>query len=53
MRIEEQSIPDGQFYHYDTPCTIDNQVMMLSKAGFKSVKMNWREGNTTIIVAKK
>ncbi|MFW2491931.1 class I SAM-dependent methyltransferase [Clostridium chromiireducens] len=50
---KEQSIPDGEFYHYDTPCTIDNQIMILSKAGFKTVKMNFRVGNTTIIVAKK
>ena len=50
---KEQGIPDGQFYHYDTPCTIDNQRKMLYKAGFQSVEMNWKEGNTTIIVAKK
>ncbi|MGO5064135.1 MULTISPECIES: class I SAM-dependent methyltransferase [unclassified Clostridium] len=50
---KKQNIPDGEFYHYDTPCTIDNQIKLLSKAGFKAVKMNWRIGNTTIIVAKK
>lgn len=50
---EEQNIPEGEFYHYDTPCTIDNQIKLLTKAGFKIVKMNWRMENTTIIVAKK
>lgn len=50
---EEQNIPEGEFYHYDTPCTIDNQIKLLTKAGFKVVKMNWRMENTTIIVAKK
>lgn len=50
---KEQNIPDGEFYHYDTPCTIDNQIKLLSKAGFKTVKMKWRMENTTIIVAKK
>lgn len=50
---KEQGIPDGEFYHYDTPCTIDNQIAMLSKAGFKAVKMDWRVENTTIITAWK
>lgn len=50
---KEQNIPDGEFYHYDTPCTIDNQIKLLTNAGFKTVKLNWRIGNTTIIVAEK
>lgn len=50
---KEQNIPEGEFYHYDTPCTIDNQIKLLTKAGFKVVKMHWRMENTTIIVAKK
>lgn len=49
----ELGIPEGEFYHIDTPCTIDNQIEMLHIAGFKNVKMCWREGNTTIITAKK
>jgi len=49
----EMNIPDGEFYHFDTPCTIDNQIGMLRKAGFSSVDMVWRKENTTIIVAKK
>lgn len=49
----EMNIPDGELYHFDTPCTIDNQIAMLKKAGFLSVKMVWRVENTTIIVAKK
>jgi SAM-dependent methyltransferase len=50
---EEQGIPQGEFYHYDTPCTIDNQIHMFLKAGFKAAKMVWRIENTTIIVAHK
>lgn len=49
----EMNIPDGELYHFDTPCTINNQIEMLKKAGFLSVDMVWRKGNTTIIVAKK
>lgn len=47
----EQNIPDGEFYHYDTPCTITNQIAMLETAGFNLVKMVWRKQTTTIIVA--
>lgn len=50
---QEQNIPEGEFYHYDTPCTIDNQIKLLTKAGFKVVKKHWRMENTTIIVAKR
>lgn len=50
---EEQGIPEGEFYHFDTPCTIDNQIMMFKKAGFKTAHMVWRFENTTIIVAQK
>ena len=48
-----QNIPDGEFYHFDTPCTIDNQLALLKKAGFCNVSDHWREGNTTIITGKK
>lgn len=50
---KENGIKDGEFYHYDTPCTIINQINMLLRAGFKKAEMNWRVGNTTIIVAQK
>jgi SAM-dependent methyltransferase len=50
---KEQGIPDGEFYHYDTPCTVDNQIAMLHKAGFITVKMAWRAENTTILAARK
>jgi len=49
---KEQNIPDGAFYHYDTPCTIENQIDLLQKAGFSTAEMLWRMGNTTIIVAE-
>ncbi len=52
LRIEH-GIKDGEFYHYDTPCTISNQIMMMNKAGFIHVKEEWREANTVIIRAKK
>lgn len=50
---QEQGIPEDEFYHYDTPCTIDNQIKLLESAGFKNVKMVWRQDNTTIITGEK
>jgi tRNA (cmo5U34)-methyltransferase len=41
------------FYHYDTPCTVENQIQMLQKAGFKSVEKVWEYTNTVILLAKK
>ena len=52
LRIQ-QGINDGEVYHYDTPCTIDNQIMMMKEAGFKIVKEEWKEQNAVIIKAIK
>ena len=53
-RLHRQlNIPDGEFYHFDTPCTIDNQIAMFKKAGFLSADLAYRKGNTAIVVVKK
>ena len=49
----EQNITDGEFYHYDTPCTIENQLKMLRRAKFEKVEMVWRIENSTIVVAER
>ena len=48
----EMGITEG-FYHYDTPCTVDNEIKMLKSAGFLQVEMIWQSGNTVMLVAKK
>jgi len=48
----EQGITDG-FYHYDTPCTVDNQIKLLTQAGFKKVEQVWRLANTVVLVGSK
>jgi tRNA (cmo5U34)-methyltransferase len=48
----QMNIPQGDSYHFDTPCTIDNQIAMLKKAGFSSVDLVSRMENTTTIIAK-
>lgn len=50
---EEQGITDNREYHYDTPCTVNNQIKMLSEAGFSNVREVWHEGNTVMLVANK
>lgn len=50
---KEMGIPENEFYHYDTPCTIKNQIKMLISAGFKRAEAVFQKGNTVIITAKK
>lgn len=50
---KELSIPENEFYHYDTPCTIENQIKMYKAAGFSSAEKVFRKENTTIIIARK
>lgn len=49
----EQNILENGFYHYDTPCTIENQIKMFKAAGFLNAEKVYRMENTTIIIAKK
>ena len=49
----EQGIPEDVFVHYDTPCTIQNQIAMLKAAGFTTVEQVMRIGGTCMLVAKK
>jgi SAM-dependent methyltransferase len=50
---KELNLIDSNFYHYDTPCTIDNQIRMLYSAGFRHVEKVFRMENTTMLVAHK
>lgn len=50
---ELQGIGEDEFFHYDTPCTIENQIKMLKEAGFTSVETVMRIENTTMLVARK
>ena len=50
---KEQGIDDNEFYHYDTPLTVEHETEALFEAGFSSVEVlnNW--GATFIIKANK
>ena len=49
----EQGISDNEFYHYDTPLTVEHETEALKEAGFSSVEVlkNW--GATYTIMAVK
>ena len=49
----ELGLSGEEFYHYDTPCTVTNQLDMFGQAGFTQAEMVFREENTTIIVCRK
>ncbi len=49
----ENEITDDGYYHYDTPCTVENQITLLKKAGFSDVTQVFRMENTTMLVAEK
>ena len=54
MRLRgELGIPLEEYCHFDTPCTIDNQIAMLKEAGFPSADVVYQVGAATILVAKK
>ena len=49
----EQGIPEDVFVHYDTPCSIENQIALLKAAGFATVEQTMRIGGTCMLVARK
>ena len=50
---EEQGICDGEFYHYDTPLTVEHETQALLEAGFSSVEILGSWGATYTLKASK
>lgn len=48
----EQGITDGDFYHYDTPLTLEHETEALIEAGFSTVKVLRSWGATSTLLAK-
>lgn len=46
---KEQGLEEKFEYHYDTPCTVPNQIKMLYTAGFFNVEVMYRFGNTIVL----
>lgn len=49
---KENNINADEFFHFDTPLTVTNQIDALTKAGFKEVKII-KPAPTAILLAKK
>ncbi len=51
---KEQNITDNEFYHYDTPLTVEHEIEILKNAGFPDVKIlnNWGATYTIKAVLK-
>lgn len=47
----EQGISDNEFYHFDTPLTVEHEIEALKEAGFSSIKMLKRLDATCTIKA--
>ena len=50
---DTQGLDDEVEYHYDTPCTVANQISLLSEAGFRKVTEVWRSEDNVILTAFK
>lgn len=50
---KELNVSDDEFYHYDTPCTIENQINLMLKSGFKKAEVVWSMESTNMIIASK
>ncbi len=48
---KEQNISDENFYHYDTPLTVEHEIEALIKAGFSSVSVLNSWGATSVLKA--
>ena len=49
---KENGIPDGAFYHFDTPLTVPHETEALLRGGFSSVETLAQWGNTVVLRAK-
>ena len=50
---KDQGISDGDFYHYDTPLTVEHEVEALTAGGFSSIEILRTWGATATIRATK
>lgn len=50
---QEQGLPDDVFFHYDTPLTVDHEMDVLRRAGFRDVRImqQWGESTCTVLAA--
>ena len=49
---EEQGLPENEFFHYDTPLTVDHEIRVLRQAGFSNVQILKEWGTTFTLLAR-
>ncbi len=49
---EEQGLSDDEFFHYDTPLTVDHEIRALCQAGFSDVQILKEWGTTFTLLAR-
>lgn len=49
----EQGLAPDKEYHYDTPCTVENQRKMLLAAGFQEVEQVWEKDSNVLLTARR
>lgn len=50
---EEQGLSEGEFYHYDTPLTVEHEAQVLKQAGFSNVQILKEWGTTFTLLARR
>ena len=50
---DEQGLPDDEFFHYDTPLTVEHESAALRNAGFSEVRVMKNWGHTFTLLAKR
>lgn len=48
---KEQGLQADCDYHFDTPCTLQNQIAILQQAGFKEVRLVWQRRHNITLAA--
>ena len=51
---KEQGLSDDVFYHYDTPLTVEHEMDVLRRAGFRDIRImkQWGESTYTVLAHK-
>ena len=50
---QEQGLPEDEFFHYDTPLTVEHESEALRKSGFSEIRIMKNWGHTFTLLAKK
>ena len=50
---EEQGLSPDEFFHYDTPLTVDHEIRVLNQAGFSDVRILEKWGSAFTLLARR